>query len=439
MVQNILKLFSIVFLSFLSNVNGLVIPMYDRSLDLPVWEQTRLTYLANHFDGVGTTITQRLAIAPTAPGDPPVFTAQQDAFVTQFIACSKAGIEYIPGRVDNPMRVFLTEVANNSIGRETMYRIMAKLEPRIECVDSIATVIAAMDSATTPDLMQRVNICAAFLRDIGVLHDDADSANFVTFGTNNTLDNNVRTTFDNFLNTPHNPFVIRNLGWTLTAPGASAQAATLLGNIVPKLIFFKNALQSSVNRLRFRLVYEPAAPLADHYDPADNKVSITGLNCSGNLVMGPILKNIYEPVAVETMWGILLPRSSLKHELGHYLRLGLENVIKDGTFFVAVGPALFHLRVSSNYLSRLSGIWTDTEELTEIFGIHYVAGSILYDHLNQSEFNLEDGVAARYAHIKSRFPLVPSFLFNIFTLNNTRALPIANTEEVFYDESRADI
>lgn len=126
----------------------------------------------------------------------------------------------------------------------------------------------------------------------------------------------------------------------------------------------------------------------------------------------------------------------MQHELGHYLRLYLENIKADNCFF-DVGSKLINLGVSQDYTKVLPQIWTNSEELTAIFGIIYVNNDLFYDNLNQSEFNLIYHKGIRYAHDNSRYNIVPYNLFCVVFKESL--LKLRFPYEVIYNKSVAEI
>lgn len=409
------------------------------STGMPAWERDRLNVLAVQYDGQRSSVGMNLVAG--APGH---FAPLADQFVQRFVVCSRSGVVESPTGVGgDPMNPILLAHAQNLIGREVMYRIMAKLEPRILCVDSIRTVIQDINLRISGNLLNSVNICANLLVELGVLHND--NATNLT----NDLMNLERGHIDPsaaFAGLFNNPVVFTSrhafqcTNGDLITIRDHVAATALMNGLVRILNICENALRVSIDNLRFRLVFDPTA--RDQYAPADNTITITGNLCNCNLVTGPVLVNRFECTHVETQWRQVQVPSTLKHELGHYLRIGLENMVGD-TSFLNVGPALFNSGVlSSEYIIHLVDIWDDAEELTEIFGVMFWRGNLLYDRLNQSDFNLEvapqhvDGV--RYSHRESRFPLVPyKFFSSVFERN--QLLPITNRDVVFYDKPVADI
>jgi hypothetical protein len=419
---------------------SLNLQQYNRNNGMLLWEGNSLAALVNQFDGNQATVNPKLVANQNIPQN------NVNAFVNRFIACSKTeAIEYIPAVPDDPMRAFLTEVAHNPIGRETMYRIMAKLEPRIGCVNSIEGITRHIHDNNN-QLVSKLTVCANFLvNDLHLVQDTDSNAffqDFLALAMQNTKDVALQQAFEGFLNTPaqcnvnDNNLVFTDGANLTVTQGRENDVTALIDAIVAKLDFCSNALRSSITRLRFRLVFNPTAPLGDYYDLTDNMVSITGQESRGNLVTGPVWRDRFTSVAIETRWDVLRVPSTLKHELGHYLRVGLEGINRDEAFLL-VAPSLFNQGVSNNYLMHLRDIWDDTEELTEIFGIIYVNGNVYYDYLNQSEFNLGAGGSARYSHKNSRFHSVPYHLFNIFRRQG--ALPIVVRDEVYYDSAIANV
>lgn len=424
---------------FFGNVYCMVaIPQYDRSAGMPAWEVTQLNALAVQYDGPGSMVGLNLAIGVPGYFAPPLDTQ----FVQRFIACSRSGVvEYPTGVGGNPMDSILLTHAQNPIGREIMYRIMAKLELRIQCVDSIRNVIQSMNPAVSGSLLNSANICVNLLVELGIVHSDNVTNLLNDLGdlVNGNID--PSTNFTNLFNTPvvfasNNAFQATD-GGSITISDTVA-ATTQINNLIRILNIHENAFRASVDDLRFRLVFDPTAQ--DQYACTDNTITITGNPCNCNLVTGPILFNGLEHTHVETQWRQLPASSTLKHELGHYLRIGLENMVGD-TAFLDVGPALFSSKVlSSEYVIHLVDIWDDAEELTEIFGVMCLGGNLLHERLSQSDFNLEvapsvDGV--RYSHRDSRFPLVPYNFFN--SVFGGGALPITNGNVVLYDKPIASI
>jgi hypothetical protein len=182
--------------------------------------------------------------------------------------------------------------------------------------------------------------------------------------------------------------------------------------MVQILNLYETVIRANVDALRFRLIFDPTA--RDQYAPADdNAITITGNQDFANLITSPVLTNAFgELVGVSTQWIQMPVSSNLKHEFGHYLRIGLEGIVNDAAF-LAIGPALFAHGISGDYLAHLADIWDDSEELTEIFSIAFVNGQLVYDRLNQSDFNMLGGVLCRYSHRNSAFPVVPYRLFDI--------------------------
>lgn len=424
---------------FLGNVYCMVaIPQYDRSAGMPPWEVAKLNALAVQYDGFNSMVRINLAVGVPGHFAPPL----DGQFVQRFIACSRNGVVEDPTGVgENPMDQILLAHAQNLIGREIMYRIMAKLEPRILCVNSIRGVIRSMDPAISGSLLNSVNICANLLVELGIARND-NIANII----NDLIDLeggriDPSTTFVGLFDRPvvfasNHAFQCTN-GDSIVVKDHVAVAA-LINGLIGILNIHENTLRTSIDDLRFRLVFDPTAQ--DQYAPADNTITITGYSCNCNLVTGPILSNGLEHTHVETQWRQVQVSSTLKHELGHYLRIGLENMVGD-TAFLNVGPALFGSGVlSSEYIIHLLDIWDDAEELAEIFGVICSGGNLLHERLSQSDFNLEaapnvDGV--RYSHRDSRFPLVPYKFFN--SVFGGGGLPIADRNVVFYDKPIASI
>lgn len=424
---------------FLGNVYCMVaIPQYDRSAGMPAWEVAQLNALAVQYDGLNSSVGINLAVGAPGHFAPPL----NYEFVQRFIACSRNGVvEYSPGVGGNPMDPILLAHAQNRIGREIMYRIIAKLEPRILCVNSIRDVIWSMDPAISGSLLNSVNICANLLVELGIARND---------NINNIINDLINlesgridpsTTFVGLFDRPvvfasNHAFQCTN-GDSIAVRDDVA-AGALINGLIGILKIHENILRTSIDDLRFKLVFDPRAK--DQYASADNTITITGSSCNCNLVTGPILFNGLEHTHVETQWRQVQASSTLKHELGHYLRIGLENMVGD-TAFLNVGPALFGSGVlSSEYIIHLVDIWDDAEELAEIFGVMCSGGNLLRERLSQSDFNLEaapkvDGV--RYSHRDSRFPLVPYKFFN--SVFGGGGLPIANGNAVFYDKPIASI
>lgn len=416
------------------------IHQYDRSAGMPAWEGNRLNALAVQYDGAGSVVGIDLAIGVTGHFAPPL-DAQ---FVQQFVACSRGGrVEDPTGVGGNPMDPILLAHAQNVIGREIMYRIIAKLEPRIQCVDSVRAVIYDMNSEISSNLLDSINICANLLVGINIARNDS-AADFISdlIGfANGHIDPSV--VFNALFNNPvvfvsNRIFQCAN-GDSITITD-SAVATAVINNVIRILNVHESNLRANVDALRFRLVFDPTAQ--DQYAPADNTIIITGNPCNCNLVTGPILSNGFEQTHVETQWRQLQASSTLKHELGHYLRIGLENMVGDPAF-LNVGPALFVSGVlSSEYVIHLADIWDDAEELAEIFGIVFSGGNLLRDRLNQSDFNLEGephhADSVRYSHRDSRFPLVPYKFFNS-AFERGGVLPIPDKNVVFYDKPIASI
>lgn len=417
-----------------------VIPQYDRSLGMPDWERSHLNALVERYDGPGSTIGASLSVT-----DFPYFNGLLcEDLVKRFVVCARSGDARILAGINRKqVHSLLLEHARNLVGREIMYRIIAKLEPRINSVSSLEQIIDGLDSGIYGGVSDNLVVCINLLRrlDVGLCFDsprslEEDLSELAKGGRN--LVQNFQRVFDfpRSFSASRDVPVFRESAFFVSE---NDKAREMVSRISAILRTYTKELEEGVNNLRFELVFDPNAQ--DRYDVGDNTITLTGKSCFYNIVTGPVLSNEFEPTYVETQWRELPAVSVLKHELGHYLRVGLEKMVDDVSF-LRVGPALFGQRMlSSDYIVHLQDIWDDSEELTEIFGILCISGMLYYDGLNQSAFNLSmmsnvDGV--RYSHRDSRFLVVPYGFFGSVFRRDGR-LPISNDNVVHYDKVVANI
>lgn len=126
-----LKLFYfILFLSSVPVLHGMGVSIYNRNIAMQSWERDKLTCLIQIYDGV----TYNFSASIPALSKQVTHFNNAEKLVNDFIdtCCVKKYSDINPN-----LHVHLCSMANNSIGRELIYRIMAKIIPRKECIASI--------------------------------------------------------------------------------------------------------------------------------------------------------------------------------------------------------------------------------------------------------------------------------------------------------------
>jgi len=403
-----------------------MLPQYDRSAGMPAWERQHLDALAVQYHGLGSTVTVDLNI-----GVPGFFTPQLAAqLVQQFVACTRSGAVLDPGGVGiNVINPILLAHASNEVGREVMLRIMAKLEPRVACVNSIGAMIGAIDPNGG---MQSLNICANFLAAISAIRSDT----IVNCATDllEVMQGNIRLApFFSALQVNPVVFTANHAFACLdgTAFHNGAAQAPFIRAVVNLLRVRGAELRRYVDDLRFELEYDAAG--SSRYSLNGKVVTINGQGSLYNLVSGPFLRQYGSVTHIGTQLGTLPPHSVLKHELGHYLRVGLEGIVPDMAFSNVIPLLVAHCGGwLPPFVTGLCRVWSNSDELTEIFGIICVGGMLQRDHLNQSSFSLAEGNMVRCYHVRMFLPAVSLALFQmVFAIGGV----VPNQALVGYDPS----
>lgn len=393
-----------------------VLSMYDRSVGMLDWEKGCLNELVQQYDGPNSRIGDRLYIE-----DGNFFSTKNNSqkLIDLFIKCLKGENIELHSLLSDEVYTTLKECVNNIIGRETIYRIIAKILPRMQCIELLSKEVN--DLSKYVNLEDKVKACISIFARLGVLSGENSSwndniAKLASFSTSLDISGNNFLSF--LLINPSWAFLDRAmyndsyyLGLSDLISKDSQSWESVVNVAIEKLCIYVIMLFNSINELRLQFIYNPRS--FNHYDHSNNSITITGTAHYANIITGPILNNTdSEPLYVDTDLQPISRASILNHELGHYLHLKLENFVSDNSFSV-LSTLLFYEGISSDYIKTLSEIWTNSEELREIFGIMCIDNSLSYDHLNQSEFNLFNGDGIRYAHCNRRCHTVPYKLFNI--------------------------
>jgi hypothetical protein len=304
---------------------------------------------------------------------------------------------------------------------------MAKILPRVECVESIDNVLLYVSTRRSD--AEKLDVIGSFMQQIGV----------ASFGTTLDLlnaslrDGECRGKIEALFDSPR---VLRE--GKLRVDTSFVRASTvsqLVSRMVGRIKTYRDDLNDAVERLRFDLRLNPVKE--DYF--RGEVVSIKGVPCLCVFMSGPILRDDLGNVAVVAGQGYQTVHEILFHEFSHYFRVALEGRVIGGVD--TLRRQLYGIGFSRSYLACMDKTWTNAEEINAIVGVCVDARGVLsYDYLNESEFNLQVGGKIRVAHNASYRTRVSYVLLRVIEAGRGVAVgaPSLDREELFYDPA-ADV
>ncbi len=314
----------------------------------------------------------------------------------------------------------LNAMAANSIGRELMYRTMAKIIPRKECIDSIRRFLSIL---STKMVNEQLGLLCGFANSMGVHFPHNSSREllkaFSIKGGGQCVDK-LQGIYDNPITIGTITFQPVNVSRIHQTKDLSAIVLLLMDRI--KL--YVDDMANRVQKLLFNLRFDPMAD--DCFQLGRRTIVISGKQPYVSFMSCPLLKDRYGFVGVCTKSITQEPEEILFHEFSHYFGIVLENKKADDMY--TIDKDLFSFGFDRGYLWDIEKKWTDTEEFRVIVGIIVTKRGIIYDYLNESEFNLVAGREnVRISHTGLHLTKVPYRLLEIIEngygkqLNSIRA------------------
>lgn len=383
-----LKLFySIFVVSVCVTCYGSVI--YNRNIAIRDWEIDKLAYLIQIYDGV----TYGFSASVPALSKQVTHFNNAEKLINDFIdtCCVKKYLDINPG-----LHVHLCSMANNSIGRELIYRIIAKIIPRTECIASIDGVLGYVKGKNTDQ--DKLNAIGNFMTQLGV------SPRTNTFELIEAVLKNreCQKKFCNLIDDPVQ-FHIGDSSVTISS-GHTPKLSLIADLLIDGIQKYHEVLCSAVNKMLFDLQLEPTH--GDYFK--GNTVSIKGITTDVTFMSGPLLRTSFGLTGIATERAAQTVSEILFHEFSHYFRMLLENKPGSGELNV-LKRRLYRRGFSEAYLYFMEEVWTDAEEINAIIGIFAgsTANSVEYDYLNESEFNLCVNKRVRISHNANHYTRVP--------------------------------
>lgn len=266
-----LKLFySIFVVSVCVKCYGSII--YNRNIAIRDWEIDKLAYLIQIYDGV----TYGFSASVPALSKQVTHFNNAEKLINDFIdtCCVKKYLDINPG-----LHVHLCSMANNSIGRELIYRIIAKIIPRTECIASIDGVLGYVKGKNTDQ--DKLNAIGNFMTQLGV------SPRTNTFELIEAVLKNreCQKKFCNLIDDPVQ-FHIGDSSVTISS-GHTPKLSLIADLLIDGIQKYHEVLCSAVNKMLFDLQLEPTH--GDYFK--GNIVSIKGIATDVTFMSGPLLRS----------------------------------------------------------------------------------------------------------------------------------------------------
>lgn len=386
------RLFALVFLCALdcrATIGGL-----DRNVALSHWERTELDGLAEKYEGIHGFSRANAGL----PADPPA-NFRCRVLVEDFVAlcCRRFS--------DTNLYPYLEEMAVNPIGRELIYRTMAKIAPRQRCLESIDGVLGC--AAQRLEVTEGLGVLANFMKQLGMCNFGRSISERELLRS--VCDGNWSSRFNTLFNSP--VIFRRRISPVVTSRNKHTDKK-VFSCILSHMKIYRDMFYSFLYKKRFDLRLEPLN--GDYY--SDGIVSITGRGSRLSFIKGPRLRGTSSRGVIGVVAGLDVQTSEevLFHEFSHYFRISLENKPSAGGFMV-IKRVLCREGFSEQYLDFLQTTWTDAEELNAITGLVVEGGRLFYDRLNESEFNLRarKGPGIRISHSINYYTRVPYALLSL--------------------------
>lgn len=349
-----------------------------------------------------------------------------DNLCQKFQECMLISINEQDGVTRNDFDIMLKEHAKNKIGRELMYRIIAKFDARKKCVESLERVVTKI----TNDIKDQSNNLSSSLE--MAQHVTNNIGNYIKYDSDSNKKVDIEkimlapTKFDNIdICNDNNKIQI------IQRDISNSRQMNLL-EVNKHLVLFQSIIKSIHNYIqKTRLTifcgkqYNASYNIDSTKQQIINSIKINCLPSYYNIVSGPL--TVDEGIQyIETDYLDMPDHSVFNHELGHYFRMCLECAYKYAGRTEVLLQDIRDILIYKGIINqdyRIHHIWTDAEELNEIFGIRLVTNpdgtkTLQRDRINQSEYNLDiasqkriDRFGIRYGHLACRVLLAPYKLF----------------------------
>lgn len=394
------------------------IPIYDRSVGMPLYEQQYLNQIAQFYDGNDSTCTDRLRI-----GEIGYFEKKnkQSSLINDFKKCLK-GTECTKNEnldqfnqvladkdKHEKFNLILNSYVQNIAGRELIYRIIAKIKPWQDCLLSIANIIDEIDkNINSDDAAKRKNGCIMYCNLLNNLAIDLNNS----YNCNNENDYIEALTNDigNKLILLHqypsifNCNINNNLGITDNRIDFCIQ---LYNKQRGKFDDFIKELSQHIESLKLKIKLD-TTNMNNCFIPEDNELYVTCLPCNTTILTSNVACDNNGIPYYLTKDSIQSEVSIFHHELCHYFRVTLEkltdrNKASDENIIKNMIILLYNKGlITESYAQHFTNIFTNLEELTNTLGFLYIDGILYKDRMNQSTFctvstnGLNEGI--RYGH-----------------------------------------
>lgn len=282
------KIFCISFLLNVYHVTSALLP-YDRSQNLSASERNCLYGLVLEFDGARSSIDAKLHVA-----DDGYFLENNRAvtLIKRFISCIRNQ------HIENPLNLSMADVdkillsfVNNKIGRETIYRIIAKIESKTNCINSLIEIINFLK--TCQDTKAKFYVSTNLLKDLNIISpsDISSCYKILIQFANNGPSGEEYSCFSRLLFEPK--IFIMNCnspdGNDISfSPDDEKQVLVVINSVIEKLNLYSWTILNNIQEACVKIIYSPN--LSNYYTLNNNTIVFTGSYCKANIVTGPILK-----------------------------------------------------------------------------------------------------------------------------------------------------
>ncbi|MBR1735238.1 MAG: hypothetical protein IJ730_07360 [Alphaproteobacteria bacterium] len=320
--------------------------------------------------------------------------------------------------IDANLSTLINRVASNPQGRNILSFVIAKIEPTVECGQSLRTISEVLSESSTESVACALN----FLDELFSFSNAQELLMKLSI---------VKMACDNLLKDPRkftcnrNNDVFKKFGEQQNS--IKAFFSTHL-EIIKRII-------DDISSLLFERTFELAVGenMFYHYH---NRISVF-LNGSiiSNVVTGPVTFHL-QLEAAKIFDSIVCQREEIEkdvcfvHELSHYIRKVFDGVVAGN--FLTLRPKLNFLpdRYVTNALEKT---FSNDEEFRNITGILVHAGSLAFDPLTEAGYVMANSRRLRNSHNVSFIPRIPiSLILKIKELSGKT--PDLGLDEVEYSE-----
>lgn len=393
----VIRFFSFGVLLLSASLFGMKVSVLDRT-PVRTWEKNKLSNLVLRYDGIRNYNPSRKLSAQVRGtlGSP-------EGLVAEFVdSCCRTGYDDIDGR----FVPLLEGMVANPIGRELIYRSMAKIIPRRACVYFIRKFLSHLSRVR--EEQGQLDLLRGFVTCMGVrLSHDSTRGLVRTFSTTSK-----GLCIDKLQKMYDEPVEIGYVvPQDITISGAhTGRVGNVISSLLGRIRLHLHNMETLLENLLFDLRFDPTSD--DGFQLRGRTIVISGKRPYVSFMDSPLLKDRYGYIGVCTKSIKQEPEEVLFHEFSHYFGVTLEN--RKIAEMHTIDRELFRLGFSRGYLEGIEEKWTNTEEFRVIIGVIIGGHNIVYDYLNESEFNLASGRQnIRVSHSGLHFTRVPYLLLEI--------------------------